>query len=169
MQPASPDFKPVFQALSESGIRYVLIGGLAMIVHGSAYITQDIDICYARDNENLTRIEALFKAHHVRLRGVPDDLPFLFDVRTLKNVLNLTLATDLGDVDILGDPPGVESFEKLWERSSEIEIYGIPVRVASIEDLIAMKRAANRPKDQGHLIELLELQKLIHKNEFEPS
>ena len=55
----------------------------------------------------------------------------------------------------------MDSFDGLWERSATIEIYGISVQVASIADLLSMKRAANRPKDQNHILELLELQKLI--------
>lgn len=161
MQESLPDFQPLIRALTDNGIRFVLIGGLAMVARGSAHVTQDIDICYARDADNLSLISAIFNAHNVHLRGVPKDLPFVFDPRTLKNALNLTLETDLGNRDILGEPAGVDSFDGLWERSATIEIYGISVQVASIADLLSMKRAANRPKDQNHILELLELQKLI--------
>ena len=154
------DFQPILKALIDSNIRFVLIGGLAMVTRGSDHVTQDIDICYARDAENLTRLSDTFNAHNVRLRGVPKDLPFIFDPRTLQNARNLTLDTDLGAVDILGEPAGVDTFEGLWERSEVIGIYGLAVHVASIADLLSMKRAANRPKDQNHILELIELQKL---------
>jgi predicted nucleotidyltransferase len=59
-----------------------------------------------------------------------------------------------------GNVPGVDSFQGLWERSSEKVLFGVPVRVASLEDLIAMKRAAGRAKDQPHLLELERLRSL---------
>lgn len=83
------------------------------------------------------------------------------DAKTFKNVLNLTLTTDVGDIDLLAEPAGVDSFEGLWERANVMEIFGLQVRVASIEDLIAMKRAAGRPKDQQHLLELLDLRQFL--------
>ncbi len=76
---------------------------------------------------------------------------------------NLTLQTDLGDFDILAEPEGIDNFEGLWERATYLPLFGLQVRVASLEDLIAMKRAANRPKDQLHVLELLEIQKLLRE------
>ena len=73
----------------------------------------------------------------------------------------MTLETDVSPVDILGDIPGIELFEGLWLRDAVKEIYELAVYVASVADLLAMKRAANRPKDQAHILELLELQKLL--------
>ena len=167
MQELLPDFRPILTVLKENGIRFVLIGGLAMVARGSAHITQDIDLCYARDPENLALLVKVLGEHHVLLRGVPPDLPFIFDERTLKNALNLTLTTDMGALDILGEPAGVDNFEGLWERADELEIYGIAVRVASVADLISMKRAANRPKDQNHILELLDMQKLMQEQQDE--
>jgi len=142
-------------------VRFVVIGGVAMSLHGSAYVTLDIDLCYARDMNNLEAVAASLANHQPRLRGVPDELPFLWDAKTLRSGLNFTLRTSLCDVDILGEVPGVDSFDGLWARSVEMDIDGLRIRVASLDDLIAMKRAANRPKDQAHLYELLALKKLI--------
>ncbi len=157
----TPDFSNVLISLEAAGVRFVLIGGLAMIAHGSAHITLDIDICYARDQNNLNSLVAALKPSSPRLRGAPEGLPFFFDSRLFSNVFNLTLATDLGSIDLLGEVPGVGSFETLWEHSVVLEVNGAVVHVASLEDLIAMKRAANRPKDQNHLLELEALRKLV--------
>lgn len=167
MQESLPDFPGILAALEEGNVRFVVIGGLAMVARGSTHVTKDIDLSYSRDPENLTRLVKTLRLHHVRLRGVPEDLPFLFDERTLRNAQNLTLITDLGDLDLLGDPAGIDDFEGLWERAAEIELYGMKVRVASVDDLIAMKRAANRPKDQSHLMELEALRKLLAEQEQE--
>lgn len=153
----TPDFSNVLAALDAAGVRYVLIGGLAMIVHGSAHITVDIDICYARDQANFASLVTALKPSSPRLRGAPEGLPFFFDTRLFSNALNLTLTTDLGDVDLLGEVPGVGSFEALWEHSAILDLDGISVHVASLDDLIAMKRAAGRAKDQAHLRDLEEI------------
>ena len=157
-----PDFRPILEALQSANVRFVLIGGLAMSAHGSAYITQDIDVGYARDHENIRLLNQALAGMHPRLRGFPEGLPFVWDERTIRSAANMTLDTDESPVDILGDIPGITSFEGLWERSVIREIYGLPVHVASIPDLLSMKRAANRPKDQAHILELLELQKLLN-------
>ncbi|MBC8142084.1 MAG: hypothetical protein H7Y38_11665 [Armatimonadetes bacterium] len=81
-------------------------------------------------------------------------------MQTFKNTLNLTLLTDLGGINLLGEPAGVDSFDGLWERSMAMSVEGMMVNVASIEDLLSMKRAANRQKDQNHILELEALKKL---------
>ena len=161
MPEGSPDFRPVLAALQSANVRFVLIGGLAMAAHGSDYATQDIDVGYSRDAENIRLISQALAGLHPRLRGFPEGLPFVWDERTVRAAANMTLDTDTSAVDILGDIPGVDSFEGLWARSVVIELYGFAVHVASIADLIAMKRTANRLKDQNHILELLELQKLL--------
>ena len=132
-----------------------------MRLHGCAHITEDVDISYARDRENLRDLASALRDQHARLRGVPADLPFILDEYTFRNVENLTLETDLGALDLLATPAGADSFEGLWERGIEADMEGFTVRVASLDDLIAMKRAANRPKDQNHILELLALKKLL--------
>lgn len=149
-----PDFESILASLEAARVRCVLIGGFAMIAHGSTYVTQDIDFAYDRAETNLSGLVAAFSPLHPRLRGVPEDVPFVFDARTLKNAFNLTLETDLGAIDLLGIVAGISSFEALWERAIPMQFYGISVKVASLDDLIAMKEAANRPKDQLHLKEL---------------
>lgn len=155
-----PDFPNILAALDAAGVRFVLIGGLAMIAHGSAHITVDSAICYARDRDNLAALVAALEPSGPRLRGAPEGLPFFFDARTFANAVNLTLVTDLGAVDLMGEVPGVGSFEALWEHSVVSKLAGASVHVASLDDLIAMKRVAGRPKDRGHLMELEALREL---------
>lgn len=160
-------FLPLLASLHRRHMRYVLIGGLALRCHGSAYLTEDMDVHYARDAANLTALVEALIPFHPRLRGAPEGIPFRWDARTLRSGMNFTLVTDAADVVVLGDVAGVSSFEELWERSQEMELFGIPVRVASLDDLIAMKRAAGRPKDQAHLMELERLRSLLQENQRE--
>ena len=92
------------------------------------------------------------------MRGAPPGLPFFWKVRTLRNIMNITLRTDLGSVNLFGELAGSGSFEQLWNDATLLELDGLPVRVASIRSLIAMKRAAGRPKDLTHLMELEQMQ-----------
>ena len=161
MQEDPIDFRAAIQLFVEGRVRFVLIGGLAMVARGASHITVDIDVSYDRSTGNLTALVEALKNCHARLRNAPADLPFILDVKTFKNVQNLTLTTDVGAIDLLAVPDGVDSFEGLWERADEMEVFDMKVRVASIEDLIAMKRAAGRPKDKQHLLELLDLQQFL--------
>jgi len=162
------DFQRTIELMVESGVRFVVIGGVAMRLQGSSHITDDIDFSYSRDPEGLPGLVSTLNHYHVRLRDFPADLPFFFDLRTLKNSQNLTLVTDVGDIDLLAEPPGVDSFEGLWQRASKMDVSGITVRVASLDDLIAMKRAAGRPKDKQHLLELQDLQQFLRDEATKP-
>jgi hypothetical protein len=155
------DFDKIIAVLTAAGLQFVIVGGIAMRLQGSAHITDDIDFAIARDAENLDALVRALAPYHPRLRGAPPGLPFFWDVRTLRNIMNITLDTDLGSVDLLGEPAGVTSFEALWQDATVLERNGCAVRVASIPALIAMKRAAGRPKDLSHLMELEQMQKQI--------
>ena len=148
------EFRQVIAALSAEGLRFVIVGGVAMRLQGSAHITDDIDFAVARDPANLDALVRALAPHHPALRGAPPGLPFFWDARTLKNIMNITLQTDLGSMGLLGEPAGIGSFEQLWNEATTLDLDGLPVRVASIPSLIAMKRAAGRRKDLLHLMEL---------------
>ena len=154
------DFQRVIAALDASGLRFVIIGGIAMRLQGASHMTDDIDFTFARDPRSLESLVSALAPYHPRLRGAPVGLPFFWDLRTLQTSANMTLETDAGEVDLVGEPDGVTSFEDLWQGATVMDRQGVPVRVASVEALIAMKRAAGRPKDYGHLLELERLRKV---------
>jgi hypothetical protein len=142
------EYLDALEALAKHRVRFVLIGGLAGNLRGSTTITQDVDVCYARDDQNLERMAAALKEVHARLRGAPPDVPFLLDARTLKAGDHFTFVTDVGNLDILGHPSGIPGgYDELERAADAINVGGFHVKVASIDDLIRMKRAAGRPKD----------------------
>jgi hypothetical protein len=134
--------------LIRHGVDFVIVGGMAGLSHGSSYPSYDLDIVYARDRENIGRLVKALQEIGVRPRGAPADLPFLLDAKTIENGSNFTFITSHGDFDILGHADGMPGYDELRAEASVRDILGLEVRVASIEHLIAMKRAANRPKDR---------------------
>lgn len=146
---ASPAFDPLrlLRELTDGGVRFVVIGAFAGRLLGSPTLTRDLDICYARDRENLVALADVLNRLHARLRGVDADLPFRLDARTLAAGDSFTFMTDAGDLDVLGTPQGTTGYEDLARTAVATDLDGISVLVTSIDDLIRMKRAAARPKD----------------------
>jgi hypothetical protein len=111
----------------------------------------DLDVCYRRSGANLLRLADALRDITARFRGVPEDIPFLLDAETLEAGDHFTLTTSLGDLDLLGNPAGTAGYDDLLAHATEVDIDGITIRVASLDDLIRMKRAAGRPKDRVEL------------------
>src|SRR5918992_1270731 len=105
-----PDFRRLLIALVDQDVEFVIVGGIALILQGSARLTRDLDICYARDRTNLKALAAALAPFRPRLRGAPASLPFTFDWRTLESGLNFTLTSDAGDIDLLGEIAGIGTF-----------------------------------------------------------
>src|SRR5215471_15839129 len=107
------NFKSLLQILHEAKVEFVVVGAYAAVLQGHAAVTQDLDVCYERSPANLKRLAAALQPYHPRLRGAPADLPFSMDFKTLQAGMNFTLATDLGDVDLLGELSGVGQFARV--------------------------------------------------------
>jgi hypothetical protein len=159
--------QPLLEALARHGVDFVVIGGIAGLAQGSSYPTYDLDVAYARDPANLHRLVDALGEIGVTLRGAPLDLPFQLDVQTLANGANFTFETKFGSFDVLADIAGVKSYEELRKASRLRRIAGVEVRVASLDDLISMKRAANRVKDQLMVMEYVELAEELRRREDE--
>jgi predicted nucleotidyltransferase len=148
------DFRAVLRTLAGADVRFIVVGGVAAVAHGTARLTQDVDVVYARDRENIARLAGAFAPHAPYLRGAPPGLPFRFDEQTIALGLNFTLVMDFGAVDLLGEIVGGGKFEDLLPRSTEISVYGVRCLCLDLPALIRSKRAAGRPKDLEALAEL---------------
>lgn len=157
-----PDFEPdaLLRRLTAAGVDFVVIGGYAAIAHGASVLTSDLDICFAPDDANLDALGRVLIDLDARLRGIGEDVPFVPDAATLRRIMVLTLDTADGPLDVLVEPSGAPRYEVLRRRAERLDLGGFAVLVASLDDLIAMKAAAGRPKDLMVLAELEAIRRL---------
>lgn len=148
------EFTRLLETLVGNDVRFIVVGGVAATVHGSARLTQDLDVVYARDETNLSRLVDALSPLQPYLRGAPEGLPFAFDVETLAAGLNFTLTTTLGDLDLLGEITGGGGYEKLEGDAIVVQLDEVDFLCLALQRLIDVKRAAGRPKDLETIAEL---------------
>lgn len=140
--------------LTESEVRFVVIGGVAGVAHGSRRVTNDLDICYDPNTENRRRLAARLGRWHAYPRGVELSLPFVLDEVTLFRAPMLTLRTDEGDLDCFTGVKGVGTYDVVAALSEPVNVGALQFRILSLAALIKAKRAAGRPRDHEALLEL---------------
>jgi hypothetical protein len=165
---ASEDFDPVrlLAALREAGVDFVLIGGMAAILHGDVGVTVDLDVVPASAPRNLDQLGKALRALDARIRaeGVREGLPFDCSAaffRKLAPDAIVDLTTRAGDLDLAFRPSGTQGYADLRRDAIEIEAAdGLRILVASLADVIRSKEAANREKDR---IALPRLRRLLDR------
>jgi predicted nucleotidyltransferase len=141
----------LLERLREAEVDFVLVGGLAVNAWGYLRATRDIDLVPDPSSENLARLDALLVGLGGRVE-VGERLLESAAIKTFLRTGDRTLVlTDLGRIDILQGLPQVPGFAALDERAREVDIEGLVVKVCSLEDLLAMKRASDRPRDRDDL------------------
>ena len=148
------NFHELLQALVAANVEFIIVGGAAATAHGSARLTEDLDIVYRRTPENIEHMVAALLPYDPYLRGAPPGLPFKWDQRTISNGLNFTLITALGAIDLLGEITGGGNYDDLLPHSIELQLFGLKSLCLGLERLIHVKRAAGRPKDFEAIAEL---------------
>jgi hypothetical protein len=155
-----PDYQAIFDALDRHAVGFVVVGAVAMVLHGSPRVTRDLDICYSRDHDNVDRLVLALKPFAPTLRGAPDDLPFVLDAATLRAGLNFTLRSSAGDLDLLGELTGIGGYVAVQRLSVVMKVYERDVQVLDLDGLERAKRAAGRLKDLADLAEIREIRRL---------
>lgn len=144
------EFRPrqLLAHLTAGGADFVVIGGIALTVHGSDRNTFDLDICPSQHPDNLDVLGKALIALDARLRGIEEDGPFVADGRSLAGIEILCLDTSLGPLDVLSRPSGCPPYNQLRRRAKRVDIGPAAVMIASVDDLLEMKRTATREKDK---------------------
>lgn len=147
-------FEEILAALTSRVIRFVVVGGVAATVHGSARFTNDIDLCYDTAADNVDRLVALLGEWRAYLRGVEPGLSFILDARTFRTTPFMTLTTTMGAIDLLDQVPGIGNYAKALAASEVARVGAVEFRALTLDALIASKKAVRRKRDLEHLIEL---------------
>jgi predicted nucleotidyltransferase len=148
------DFAHLLRVLASGQVDFILVGGVAATIHGSSRLTQDIDVVYSRQPENVARLVLALEPLDPYLRDAPPGLPFHWGTQTLLHGLNFTLTTTSGALDLLGEITGGGGYEQLLPHTIAITAFEVELRCLDLESLIRVKRAAGRPKDFEAIAEL---------------
>lgn len=159
------ELRKAITSLAEQQVEFIVVGGVAITLHSSGYITEDLDFCYSRSRENIKRLVSALAPFNPKPRRWSEDLPFFFDERTIRNGTNFTFETTIGDIDLLGEVKGLGDYADALRRSVTYEIYGTEVKALNLDALIDSKTAADRPKDHLVLPELLALKEALDPTE----
>jgi len=147
-----PEFRPelMLEVLARHGVRAVLIGGFAAVIHGSPYVTTDVDVVPDAKTANLERLSAALDELHARTwtEDHPEGIPFDHDAASLGAVETWNLVTDHGRLDLTLAPSGTAGYADLARDAVHLTILGAEVDVASLADVIRSKEAAGREKDR---------------------
>jgi predicted nucleotidyltransferase len=154
----------ILKRLNDNGVDFVLIGGMAAIAHGSPLLTRDVDVCVLFSDENVVRMLDAFRGIRPRLRHRPDRMPLPDDPERLHGLKNPYLETDLGNIDLLGELPGVCSAEELKDQTVTMDVGGFTCRVLDLETLIKAKTVAGRPRDKLAVMHLEAIRKMRQQN-----
>ena len=143
----------ILAALDRHGVRYVVIGGLAAILHGAPHVTTDVDIVPEEALRNLERLSEVLRELNAKIRvvGEEDGVPFGHDADSLARVRIWNLVTDRGNLDITFEPSGTYGYEDLRRDAVRMTVRGVEVPVAALADVIRSKEAADRQRDRAIL------------------
>ena len=143
----------ILRALAEHDVDYVLIGAFAATIHGSALRTDDLDVCPSATPHNLGKLAAALDALEAKAydphKG--EVVEREWDAEALAADSTWLLGTPFGRLDLVFEPAGTGGYQDLVRSAIEVDLDGIRIRVAALEDVIRSKEAADRPRDREQL------------------
>ena len=142
-----PDLEKLLQRLIENHVKFVIVGGYAAIAHGVTLTTFDVDVCSPLDFENLEKIHTAMTGLRPYHHETPQKIPFLMPDDFKRNLRNLYLHTDLGQIDFLGEILGVGDYANVFKQSLIAELPFGQTRILDCAALLKAKDATARPKD----------------------
>lgn len=142
-------FGRILDDLNGADIRYVLIGGIALIRHGVVRATRDVDAVFDPAPDNVERIRVLIERWGAT-RPDGSQIP----EGSIAGDRTIHLATPHGDLDLLSEKAAAVGFAELLGRSDTRRVDGIEAPICSLADLVAMKRSVGRERDRVDLADL---------------
>lgn len=137
----------LLQRFADARLEFVVVGGFAGVLHGSSYVTNDLEVCALTSPETIGKIRTALADLHPVHRLTPQRLSFLEHPPAGQPLANVYLETDVGFVDLLGSVLGIGDYHALARQAIEVPLFGRKHRVISLEDLIKAKEALGREKD----------------------
>ena len=159
-RPEKSQLQQIAELLVAYGVEFLVIGGQAETLFGSARVTFDTDLCYRRTAENLEKLAAALRDLKPTLRGAPPDLPFVIDARSLSLGNNFTFVTRFGSLDLLGWVEPLGGYDDLLRNAEVYPVGDLQLRTISLEDLIKVKEHIRRTKDRDSLFQLRAIQQV---------
>jgi hypothetical protein len=144
----------ILKRLHDHQVKFVIVGGLAGVAHGSSLVTEDVDVCAPLDRTNLAKILAALDGINPRLRMSPNRPRLRNDPERFAGYRNLYLVTDLGQVNILSEITGIGDYRVVTQHTVKLELAGRAYHVLDLDALIQSRRALGRPKDIQSAMEL---------------
>lgn len=162
------DFGRLVRVLADAHVDFIVVGGVAAVLLGTARFTEDLDVVYARSSENLTRLAAALRPLKPYLRGAHLGLPFKWVAATLTAGLNFSLTTTAGDLDLLGEITACGDYNEIRPHALAMPLLGRTISVVGLPWLIRNKRAMYRTQDLETIAELEALQEESRRMGREP-
>lgn len=157
MKPSElPELEKLAESLNRHDVKWVLVGGMAVMLYGADYLTSDCDLATEKTEQNLNRLKAALEELGARPVCASDNGEFELDFSILMAPF-MHLKTEAGPVDIINRLPNIESFQKLYDNALVVDVQGVQVRLAAIDDLIKLKTDTGRDRDQLHITMLKSL------------
>jgi len=150
------DYESLIRILVNAKVNMVVVGALSMVIRGADYSTFDMDICYEKSPENIQRLCRVLAPHCPIIRSAFNDIAHLL----ANNQQSESFSTDFGKIDMLANVSGLGDYNDVTQFATTVELEGVVVQALTLDGLIKAKEAANRPKDQAHLITLRALKQM---------
>ncbi|RXK55268.1 nucleotidyltransferase [Oleiharenicola lentus] len=158
----------LLQRFADAGLDFVVVGGFAGVLHGSTYVTEDLDICAVMSPENVAKLRSALADLHPVHRMTHQRLSFLEHPPAGQPLANVYLETDAGVVDVLGSVLGIGDYQALLQHAIAVPLFGRTCHVISMEDLIKAKETLGRDKDKLVAKELRAIQAKRQLGRSEP-
>ena len=160
MTPASPDrpldLRALFETLARHGVEYLVVGGVAVQVHGHRRTTKDLDVVPSPERSNFDRLARALRELNAHVIGQENAPVAVTDAERLSIATMVPpLLTRHGELHLLNEPKGAAAYEQMRCRALVLDLDGTEVAIVGLDDLVRMKRASGRAEDREDIAVLL--------------